>query len=191
VPLEGRRGRLRTEETNLGNFVADAMRARLKTDVALINGGGIRSDRVIPPGPLTRRDVAAMSPFGNTVVTLELTGKTLREVLEQALPQRDREAGGFLQVSGLTVTYDGAQPPGQRVVAMTVGGAPLEPARRYTAAVVDYIAAGKDGLTAFRDGRVLVDAENAPLLAEILLSAVTGPAQIAPRTEGRIRSVTR
>ena len=58
VPLEARRGRVRTQETNLGDFIADAMRARLKTDVALINGGGIRSDRIVPPGPLTRRDVA-------------------------------------------------------------------------------------------------------------------------------------
>jgi 5'-nucleotidase len=191
VPLEGRRGRLRTEETNLGDFIADAMRARLKTDVALINGGGIRSDRIIPPGALTRRDLAAMSPFGNVVMTLELTGKTLREVLEQALPQREHEAGGFLQVSGLTVTYDPAQPAGQRVVAMTVGGAPLDPARRYTAAVIDYIAAGKDGLTALRDGRVLIEAMNAPLLADILLQAVTTQARIAPQADGRIRAISR
>ncbi len=191
VPLEGRRERLRTEETNLGDFIADAMRARARTDVALINGGGIRSDRVIPPGPLTRRDLAAMSPFGNVVMTLELTGATLREVLEQALPQREREAGGFLQVSGLTVTYDPARPVGQRVVAMTVGGAPLDPTRRYTAAVIDYIAAGKDNLTALRAGRVLVDAMNAPLLADILLHAVTTQAKIAPQTDARIRAISR
>jgi 5'-nucleotidase len=191
VPLEGRRGRLRTEETNLGNFVADAMRARLGTDIALINGGGIRSERVIPPGPLSRRDLAAMAPFGNTVMTLELTGATLRSVLEQALPQRDREAGGFLQVSGLTVTYDPTAPVGQRVVSVTVGGAPLDPGHRYTAAVVDYIASGKDGLTAFRDGHVLVDAMSAPLLADLLLQTVTSQKTIAPQTDGRIRAVTR
>ena len=191
VPLEGRRGRLRTEETNLGNFVADAMRARLGTDIALVNGGGIRSERVIPPGPLSRRDLAAMAPFGNTVMTLELTGATLRSVLEQALPQRDREAGGFLQVSGLTVTYDATAPVGQRLVSVTVGGAPLDPGRRYTAAVVDYIASGKDGLTAFRDGHVLVDAMSAPLLADLLLQTVTSQKTIAPQTDGRIRAVTR
>jgi 5'-nucleotidase len=190
-PLEGRRGRLRTEETNLGDFIADTMRARVKADVALINGGGIRSDRVIPPGPLTRRDVAAMAPFGNVVVTLELTGKTLREVLEQALSQRDREAGGFLQVSGLTVMYDPGKPPGQRVVGVTVADAPLDPARRYLAAVSDYIAAGKDGLTALRAGRVLVEATSAPLLADVLLQAVTTQRSIAPRTDGRIRALGR
>ena len=189
VALEGRRGPLRTQETNLGDFITDAMRARAKTDVALINGGGIRSDRIIPPGPLTRRDLAAMSPFGNVVMTLELTGRTLREVLEQALPQREREAGGFLQVSGLTVSFDPARPAGARIVSIEVAGAPLDPDRRYTAAVVDYIAGGKDGLTAFTRSRVLVDAMNGPLLADILLQAVSGGRTIAPATDGRIRTI--
>jgi len=191
VPLEGRRARLRTEETNLGNFITDAMRAHAHTDVALINGGGIRSDRVIPPGPLTRRDVAAMSPFGNVVMTLELTGRVLREVLEQALPQREREAGGFLQVSGLTLTFDPARPAGQRIVTIAVGGAPLELDRSYTAAVVDYIGQGKDGLDAFLKGRVLVDAMNGPLIADILLETVTTQGTIAPALEGRLRPITR
>jgi 2',3'-cyclic-nucleotide 2'-phosphodiesterase (5'-nucleotidase family) len=74
---------------------------------------------------------------------------------------------------------------------MTVGGAPLDPARRYTAAVIDYIAAGKDGLTALRAGRVLVDAMNAPLLADILLQAVTTQTKIAPQPDGRIRTLHR
>jgi 2',3'-cyclic-nucleotide 2'-phosphodiesterase (5'-nucleotidase family) len=189
VALEARRGPLRTRETNLGDFIADAMRAHARTDVALVNGGGIRGDRVIPPGPLTRRDLAAISPFGNVVMTLELTGGTLREVLEQALPQREREAGGFLQVSGLTVSFDPARPAGQRIVTIEVGGAPLDPDRRYTAAVVDYIANGKDGLTAFTKGHVLVGAMNAPLLADILLQAVRGGETIAPETDGRIRAI--
>jgi 5'-nucleotidase len=191
VALEGRRGPLRSQETNLGDFIADAMRARAKTDVALINGGGIRSDRIIPPGALTRRDLAAMSPFGNVVVTLELTGRVLREVLEQALPQREREAGGFLQISGLTVTFDPARPAGQRLVTIEVGGAPVDPDRRYTAAVVDYIAGGKDGLTAFTQGRVLVDAMSAPLLADVLLQAVTTQGSISPQLDGRLRSIAR
>jgi 5'-nucleotidase/UDP-sugar diphosphatase len=88
------------------------------------------------------------------------------------------------------VTYDPTQPPGQRVVAMTVGGAPVDPQRRYTAAVVDYIAAGKDGLTALRDGRVLVEAMSAPLLADILLQAVTTQGKIAPQADGRIRAIS-
>jgi 5'-nucleotidase len=187
VPLEARRGRLRTEETNIGSFIADAMRARMKTDVALLNGGGIRTDRIVPPGPLTRRDVAGLLPFGNVVMAVEVTGRALRAALEQGLAQREREGGGFLQVSGLRVSFDPTRPAGQRVVAVEVGAAPLDPERRYTAAVADYVARGGDGITALRDARVLVDAASGPLLADILLQAVAAPPAISPQVDGRLR----
>jgi 5'-nucleotidase len=186
VPLEARRGRLRTEETNLGSFIADAMRARMQTDVALINGGGIRGDRVVPPGPLTRRDVAGLLPFGNVVMVVEATGRSLRAALEQGLALREREGGGFLQVAGLRMRFDPARPAGQRVVAVEVGGAPLDPERRYTVAVADYVARGGDGITALRGARVLVDAAHGPLLGEILLRAVAP--SIAPAVDGRLRA---
>lgn len=187
VPLEARRGRLRTEESNLGSFVADAMRARMRADVALINGGGIRGDRVVPPGPLTRRDLAGLLPFGNVVMVLEVTGRALQAALEQGLALREREGGGFLQVAGLRMRFDPARPPGQRVVAVAVGGAPLDPERRYTAAVADYVVRGGDGITALREGRVLVDAGHGPLLADILLQAVAAQPSIVPRVDGRLR----
>lgn len=167
VELEARRAPLRTRETNLGSFVADAMRARLKTDVGLVNGGGIRSDRVLPPGPLTRRDVADLLPFGNVVVALEVTGQALREALEQGLAGWERQGGGFLQVAGLVLAFDPGRPPGDRVVDLRVGGAPVAPDRRYSLAVVDYVAGGGDGITALQGARSLVDAGHGPLLADV------------------------
>ena len=187
VALESRRGRLRTEETNLGNFITDAMRARMKTDVAVMNGGGIRGDRLVPAGPLSRRDVVAMLPFANVVVSIAVSGQALRAALEQGVARREREGGGFLQVSGVTLTLDPSRPAGQRIVAVEVGGAPLDPERRYRVAVPDYVANGGDGITAFRDGRVVVDAESGPLAAEILLQAVAAAGTIAPAVDGRIR----
>ena len=187
VPLEARRSRVRTQETNLGDFIADAFRARMKTDVALINGGGIRGDRIVPAGPLSRRDVVAVLPFANVVVSVELTGRALRTALEQGLARLDREGGGFLQVSGLTLTLDPSRPVGQRVVAVEVGGAPLDAARRYQVAVVDYVANGGDGITAFREAQMIVDAESGPLAAEVLLQAVAAAGTIAPAVDGRIR----
>ena len=191
VALEGRRGPLRSQETNLGDFVADVMRAHAGSDVALVNGGGIRGDRIVPPGPLTRRDLAALTPFNNVVMTLELTGRMLREVLEQGLDQRERQGGGFLQVAGLRVSFDPARPAGQRILTLDVGGTPVDSDRRYTAAVVDYIAHGKDGLTAFLGGRVIVDEMSAPLLVDVLLQAVSARRTIAPAVDGRLRAVTR
>jgi 5'-nucleotidase len=191
VPLEARRRALRTGETNVGNFVADALRARMQTDVALINGGGIRTDRVVPAGPLTRRDVAGLLPFGNVVMAVELTGRALRAALEQGLALRERQGGGFMQVSGLTVEFDPTRPAGQRVVAVRVGGAPLEPGRRYTAAAVDYVVRGGDGITALRDAGVLVDAASGPLAADVVLQAVITTGTIDPRPDGRLRVVGR
>jgi 2',3'-cyclic-nucleotide 2'-phosphodiesterase (5'-nucleotidase family) len=158
------------------------------TDVALVNGGGLRADRVLPAGPLTRRDLIALAPFGNLVVALEVTGRALRAALEQGLARHERAGGGFLQVSGLRMRFDPGLPPGQRVVAVRIGGAPLDPDRRYTVAVPDYVARGGDGITALRDGRPLVDAGHGPLLADVLLQAVAARPAIAPREDGRLRA---
>jgi len=186
VPLEARSSRLRTSETNLGNFVADAMRERMGADVALQNGGGIRSEQVFSAGPITRGDVLAFLPFTNVAVTLAMRGADLRLALEQGLRDVEREGGGFLQVSGLTFTYDPARPSGQRLLSARVGGALLDDARTYVVATNDYSLRGGDGLTAFARGRVLVGPESGPDLATIVLDAVTRRGTIAPTVEGRI-----
>jgi 5'-nucleotidase len=191
VPLEARRAPLRTTETNLGDFIADAMRARLSADVALVNGGGVRTDRVIPAGPLTRRDVLGLLPFTNVVMKLEITGARLREALEQGLSRVEREGGGFLHVSGLRLAYDPRLPTGRRVLAVEIAGAALDPARTYTAAVVDWIARGGDGITALRDGRVLVDAVSGPQLSDVVLDAIAARGTIAPGVDGRLRDSSR
>ena len=186
APLDARRGSLRTQETNLGSFIADAMRARLGADVALINGGGIRTDRIVPVGPLTKRDVRGLLPFANTVLKLAVSGARLRETLEQGLAGLERGGGGYLQLSGLRVSYDPRQPIGQRVLAVDVNGAPLDPAHIYTLAVVDYVAGGGDGITALRDARVLVDAVTGPQLADVVLDAIASHGTISPKIDGRL-----
>jgi 5'-nucleotidase len=191
VALEARRAPLRTSETNLGDFIADAMRARLSTDVALVNGGGVRTDRLIPAGPLTRRDVLGLLPFTNVVMKVEVTGARLREAIEQGLSRIEREGGGFLQVSGLRLAYDPRLPAGRRVLAVDVDGAPLDAAKTYTAAVVDWIARGGDGVTALRDGRVLIDAVSGPQLSDIVLDAIAARGTIAPSVDGRLHDATR
>jgi 5'-nucleotidase / UDP-sugar diphosphatase len=191
VPLEARRAPLRTRETNLGDFLTDALRARLGADVALMNGGGIRTDRIVPAGPLTKRDVLGLLPFTNVAMKLAVTGARLREALEQGLGRLEREGGGFLQVSGLRMTYDPRQPAGRRVLGVEVGGVPLDPAKTYTVAVVDWIARGGDGVTAFADGRILVDAADGPLLSEVLLEAITLRGMVSPVVDGRLRDATR
>jgi 5'-nucleotidase/UDP-sugar diphosphatase len=189
VALDARRNILRSQETGVGDFVADVMREALNADVAVINGGGIRGDRVIPPGPLTRRDLYTLLPFTNTVMKVELAAAALRQTLEHGLAQADNQGGGFLQVSGLQITYDGRRAAGSRIVAVEVGGRPLDPNGRYTVAVPSYVAQGGDGHTAFRAARVLVGAESGPDLATLVLRAIEARQTITPRVDGRIRAV--
>jgi len=190
VVLDARRQILRTQETGLGNFIADVMREAHQADVAVMNGGGIRGDKIIPPGELTRRDVYTLVPFSNAVVKVEVTGAALRQMLEHGLAQADNQGGGFLQVSGLRATYAPARPAGQRVVSLEVGGKPVDPGARYTVATIEFIANGGDGQPAFRGARVLVPMTNAPDLPTLTLQAIEARKTIAPAVEGRLRAVT-
>jgi 5'-nucleotidase len=189
VPLEARRRPLRTQESNLAGFVADAMRVRLGAEVGLVNGGGIRTDRIVPAGPLTKRDVHGLLPFTNAVMKLAVSGAQLRETLEQGLAGLEREGGGYLQVSGLRMTYDPGRPVGERVVSLEVGGRPADPTRVYTLAVVDYVAGGGDGISALREARVLVDALSGPQLSDVVLDAITRLGTISPSVDGRLTAV--
>ena len=186
VPLDARNAALRTSETNAGNLVTDVMRSRLQADVALMNGGGIRGNQLVPAGALTRRDINALLPFLNVLVMLEVPGKVLLEVLERSVSVYPRESGGFLQVSGLSFVFDPARPPGQRVLRVVVGGEPLDPERRYKLATNSYTAGGGDGYAMLATAKPLVFPEDGPGLAETLLDAIERAGVIAPATEGRI-----
>jgi 5'-nucleotidase len=191
VPLEARSARLRSEETNLGDFVADALRERLGTDVAVINGGAIRTNRTVPPGPLTRRDVLSLLPFTDMVVKLEMRGADLRAALEHGLAQTDRVGGGFLQLSGARVVWDPRLAPGRRIVDVSVAGKPLADDAAYTVAVPGYLVRGGDGYTVFGHAKTLVDAESGPQISQVVIDAISARAEMAPALDGRIGRAAR
>ena len=191
VPLEARSATLRTEETNLGDFVADALRERLGTDVAVINGGAIRTNRTVPPGPLTRRDVLSLLPFTDMVVKLEIRGADLRAALEHGLAQTDRVGGGFLQLSGARVVWDPRLAPGRRIVDVSVTGKPLADDAAYTVAVPGYLVRGGDGYTVFAHAKTIVDAESGPQVSQVVIDAIAARAEIAPAVDGRIGRAVR
>ena len=85
VPLDGVTLRLRASETNLGNLVADAVRAEAHADIAIVNAGGIRGDRVHGPGPLTLRTLLEMHPFGNVVCKLVVPGRVVLAALNHGV----------------------------------------------------------------------------------------------------------
>ena len=178
---------VRGGESTLGNLIADAIRMATGADAALINGGGIRGDRLFPPGSsLTRRDLMEALPFGDVTVVVELDGATLRRTLEHGVSTAERLAGRFLQVSGIGFTWDRAGAPDARVRAVTIGAAPIDPARTYRIAVGAYIAGGGDGYAMLKSAKRIPNAVAGFEVASLLIDHVARLGTIAPRIEGRI-----
>jgi 2',3'-cyclic-nucleotide 2'-phosphodiesterase (5'-nucleotidase family) len=186
IPLDARNEIVRTQESAVGNLIADLMRAAVQADAGLVNGGAIRGNTVLPAGQLRRRDVLTILPFANKIVKVDVTGDTLRSALENGLSQVERTAGRFPQVSGLRYTFDPQRPAGSRLVSVSVGNRPLDPQARYTLATFEFVLEGGDGYSMLKDGKVLVKAENGPMDSELILERLkAGP--IAPVLDGRIQ----
>ena len=166
----------RTEETNLGDLICDALvwgaeREGTEVDAAVTNGGGIRAS--IAAGDITKKDINTVLPFGNTLSIVEVTGAELLEALEASTYCTPTSIGGFPQVSGIEFTVDttkaydqGEQYPGstyygpksiQRVTIETVGGEPFDANATYTIATNDFMAAGGDTYYAFAAASVNYD----------------------------------
>lgn len=187
VDLDSRKDSVRTREATMGNLIADALRGALKADVVITNGGGIRADALRPAGTaLTRKDIFAELPFGNVGVLVEMSGADLLASLEHGVSKVEDKAGRFPQVSGLTMTYDPKAAAGKRVIAVTVGGKPLDPAATYRVATNDYLLKGGDGYDAFPRSKVLVDASGAVLLATIVMNHVEALKTVSVGIEGRV-----
>ncbi len=185
--LNSQRAVVRGEESAWGDLIADAMLGANGADVAVTNGGGIRGDKVYPAGTvLTRKDVFTELPFGNKTVVTEITGADLLAGLENGFSQVEKGAGRFPQVAGLTVEVDLTKAPGARVVTVTVGGKPLDPAAKYKLATNDYMVGGGDGYTAFSNGNVLIDASAAHLMASDVIDYITAKKTIDAKVDGRI-----
>jgi 2',3'-cyclic-nucleotide 2'-phosphodiesterase (5'-nucleotidase family) len=163
------------------------MRARARADAAIMNGGGIRAGAVYEPGAaITRRDVLAELPFGNHLVTVDIKGSALRKELENGLSRLPAAAGRFPQVSGLRIEFDPQQPPGNRVVAVALGGAPLDPDRTYRVAINDFMARGGDDYSGLAAVNPLVPLKDTPLLADEVMIYLRDLGTINTGVEGRI-----
>ena len=196
---------IRRMETNLGDLCADAYRILSGADVAVVNGGGIRSN--IAPGDITYEQIIAVHPFGNALCVIEATGQEILDLLELGASALPDENGGFMQVSGLSYEIDTSVPStvelsedglfqgvtgARRVQNVLVGGEPLDPDKTYTLASHDYlIKNGGDGYAAFQDNVLLQDCimlDNQVLINYIVdaLGGVVGEEYAEPYGQGRI-----
>lgn len=188
APAPISRSQSRAGESALGNLIADAQRWAMKTDMAMTNPGGIRAD--LAAGPVTWGALYTIQPFGNTMVQMELTGDQIYRVLNQQWqPQSDGSMiVRFLQISGLSYTWDDTRPVGDKVVEVRdAAGNPLDRSRRYTVAVNSFLAEGGDAFTVFTEGtnRVIGPVDLDALVAYV--EALDGP--VTATIEGRIQRI--
>jgi 2',3'-cyclic-nucleotide 2'-phosphodiesterase (5'-nucleotidase family) len=186
VALDARNVTVRGAESALGNFIADVMRQVAGADVAITNGGGIRTNAVLPAGEIKRKDVVAWLPFGNVVVKVRMSGAAILLALENGVSQVEGLNGRFPQVSGMTYSYTRARPAGSRIVSVTIGGRPLDPNALYTVATNDFMLAGGDGYTSIKAADVIVNTAGGQIMATAVAQAIQQAGTISPRVEGRI-----
>ncbi len=198
----------RLGEVAIGNLITDAMRLRYGTQLGFTNGGGIRSPfpssylpadltlrRTTPgyaPGPpydLVVGDVFTVLPFGNSVVTRNVTGAQLYAVLEHSVAIIPGANGRFGQISGFSFVYDSALPVGARVISVTLNdGTPILPdGTVYSFATNDFVNAGGDGYTMLVDGQ----GTTREVMADVVLEYIEGLGTITPTIEGRITDLSR
>ncbi|MDP2366866.1 bifunctional UDP-sugar hydrolase/5'-nucleotidase UshA [Rhodoferax sp.] len=147
--LPGDRDTVRTRQTALGGLVGQAMMARTRADLAVINSGGIRDS--LPFGTLTYKDLLKVHPFGNTITTVELSGAELMAYLNAVL-KMSPGSGAFAQFAGVVLEIER-----NSVLRAHIQGAPLDPARTYRLAVNNFVAAGGDGYPLLTQHKSFVD----------------------------------
>ena len=129
--LDGRESTVRNRSGKLTDLIAEALAREAKTaDVALFNGGSVRIDDVLPPGPITEYDIIRILPFGGKIVRATFDGALLSRVLDTGM--NNQGLGGYLHVWGARRASG----------AWLVQGRPIDPARRYTVALTDFLLSG-------------------------------------------------
>lgn len=203
IDLDGEN--VRRRETNLGNLIADIMRQASGADVAIINGGGIRTG--IKKGKVKVSDIYSVLPFDNYIVAIKLTGRQIREALEHGVSAIEEDAGRFPQVSGLTFSYSRSAERGSRVKEVSVSGKQIEPDKEYTVATNDFLAAGGDGYRAFGEaikassdfsviggmmkGERIVYSDSSRWLKDIVVEYIKAKKRVSPPVEGRIKEMVK
>jgi len=113
------------------------MRSAASSDAAVLNGGSIRIDDQLPPGPIRQYDIIRILPFGGKVLKVTLDGGLLRQILEAG--EANVGSGGFLQLSGITGSNG----------AWTVNGRQLDAAATFTVAMPEFLLTGLEARMAF------------------------------------------
>lgn len=197
----------RSGEQAFGTWLADYVKAKYKTDIVLLNGGGIRdtfpattyipadtslrrptsSASVVGPFDVTLGDAFTVNPFGNNYATTTITGTQLWAALENGVSNYPTD-GRFPQVAGIKFTADVRKAKGERITALTLTNGTSVPKDEtvYTIATLDFLAYGGDGYTQFSIPRLQIRDRDAEVVAEALRADLAAGRVTVMATDGRI-----
>ncbi len=190
VNLDGEKSRVRSQETNLGNLIADALLTKAATSgasIAIINGGSIRDS--VPAGDFSFGQIMNILPFNYYLMIAELSGKQVIAALENGVSRVEEYSGRFPHVSGMRYTWDPRAKPGSRIALVEVktpdGYRPIDLNARYIVATYDFLFAGGDGYTVFRESERFKNLGFTDY--EVLREYVAAKSPVRTMVEGRIK----
>lgn len=204
-PFGGTPAVQRQSEVAIGDFIADAVRAKYKTDIVIVNGGGIRANipalSYKPKATTLSRpadaagtgtydvllgDIYTVLPFGNQLATTSVTGAQIWSAMENGVSQYEAVAGRFPQISGFKFSFDMTKKAGSRVVSVSLADGtaiPNDASKTYTLTTLDYMITGGDGYTQFNP----TQSQIRDLYAQVVVDAILAkPAITIPALDGRI-----
>ena len=198
APLEAEESKIRSSETNLGDWIADRMVetfAACGAQAAFINSGSLRLNQDLPAGPITRRNVEELFAYPTPLYLLRLKGSTLQQVAAHAIAGWPG-SGNWLQIAGFSFVHDTAGQKVSDVELVTSGGKrPVQPDEDVLVVTNNYLfdpTGDRDGYTMLDPSLVVQGCaiNGKDLKADIVVPALQAAAGgIEPRTDGRIRQV--
>ena len=147
--LEGDRAVVRAKPASMGVLIGRALIDKTKADFAVVNAGGVRDS--FAAGKLTYKDVLKVQPFGNTTVTVDLTGAEVMAYLNAAA-KMSVGSGAFAQFAGIDLVITSGT-----VTSAKIKGAPVDPAKTYRMVINNFVAAGGDGYPRLTGHKSFVD----------------------------------
>lgn len=191
IELDSKRSIVRGQESSIGDLIADALKEQNQADIALINGGSIRGDRIYPAGTsITLKDIYMELPFDNVGVVINIKGEDLLLALEHGFSAIPRLDGRFPQISGMTVVYNPLRPAYQRIENVKIGNDNLDKNKIYRLATTDFLLDGGDGYEMLKKAQIIVSPQFGQLVINSVMNYLQQHPEIHAIVGQRIRDNT-
>lgn len=179
--LNGKKNEIRTQETNLGNLITDAILAHLEADLSIINSKGIKAS--IKKGLISKADVYQVLPARDKIVVKKIKGEFLLQALEHSLSRYPNAEGLFPQLAGVKLIFSKAEGVQNRVLKVIINGQQLKKDRFYLLATNVFLATGGDGFEMLKKGETVTEAGR---LDQILINYLLKRGIVESKVEARI-----